>query len=75
MKSIYYIIFIMRLRFWAVMMGASLGLAACTGEPIAKTNCWATAGSTVTTSTMGASPDAGLVSRGNSSGLDVIPCR
>jgi len=57
------------------MMSASLGLAACTGVPIAKTNCWATAGSTVTTSTMGASPDADLVSRGNTSGLDVIPCR
>lgn len=49
-------------------------LAGCTGVPIAKTNCWATAGSTVTTSTKGASPDAGLVSRGNTSGLDVIPC-
>jgi hypothetical protein len=57
------------------MMGASLGLAACTGVPIAKTNCWATAGSTVTTSTKGASQDAGLVSRGNTSGLDVIPCQ
>lgn len=74
MKSIYYITFIMRVRFWAVMMGASLSLAACTGVPIAKTNCWATAGSTVTTSTKGASPDAGLVSHGNTSGLDVIPC-
>jgi hypothetical protein len=29
----------------------------------------------VTTSTKGASPDAGLVARGNTSGLDVIPCR
>jgi hypothetical protein len=28
----------------------------------------------VTTSTKGASPDAGLVSRGNASSLDVIPC-
>jgi hypothetical protein len=74
MKSIYYITKIMRVRFWAVMMGASLGLAACTGAPIAKTNCWATAGSTVTTSTKGASPDAGLVSRGKTSSLDVIPC-
>ena len=74
MKSIYYIILIMRVRYWAVIMGASLGLAACTGVPIAKTNCWATAGSTVTTSTKGASPDAGLVSRGNTPGLDVIPC-
>ena len=66
MKSIYYITLIIGLGF--------LPLAACTGVPIAKTNCWATAGSTVTTSTKGASPDAGLVSRGNTSGLDVIPC-
>ena len=66
MKSIYYIIFI-------IGIGCS-GLAGCTGVPIAKTNCWATAGSTVTTSTMGSSPDAGLVSRGNTSVLDVIPC-
>ena len=66
MKSIYYITFI-------IGLGCS-GLAACTSVPIAKTNCWATAGSTVTTSTKGASPDAGLVSRGNTSSLDVIPC-
>ena len=75
MKSIYYITKIMRVRFWAVIMGAYLSLAACAGVPIAKTNCWATAGSTVTTSTKGASPDAGLVSRSNTSSLDVIPCR
>ena len=75
MKSEYYITLIMRFRFLAVMMGASLGLAACAGVPIAKTNCWATTGSTVTTSTMGASMDAGLVSRGNTSSLDVIPCK
>ena len=74
MKSIYYITLIMRVRFWAVIMGASLGLAACSGVPIAKTNCWVTAGSTVTTSTKGASPDAALVPRGNTSGLDVTPC-
>jgi hypothetical protein len=67
MKSIYYITLIIGLGF--------LGLAGCTGVPIAKTNCWVSAGSTVTTSTMGASLDAGLVSRGNTSGLDVIPCR
>jgi len=66
MKSIYYIICI-------IGLGCS-GLAGCTGVPIAKTNCWANAGSTVTTSTKGASPDAGLVSRGNTSSLDVIPC-
>ena len=67
MKSIYYITLIIGLGF--------LPLAGCTGVPIAKTNCWATAGSTVTTSTKGASPDAGLVSRGNTSPVDVIPCR
>ena len=75
MKSIYYITLIIRHRFWGVMMAASVCLSGCTGVPIAKTNCWASAGSTVTTSTMGASPDAGLVSRGNTSRLDVIPCR
>ena len=66
MKSIYYITLI-------IGLGCS-PLAGCSGVPIAKTNCWATAGSTVTTSTKGESPDAGLVSRGNTSGLDVIPC-
>ncbi len=66
MKSVYYIIF-------NIGLGSS-GLAGCTGVPITKTNCWATAGSTVTTSTKGASPDAGLVSRRNTSSLDVIPC-
>ena len=67
MKSIYYITLLIGLGF--------SGLAGCTGVPIAKTNCWATAGSTVTTSTMGAGPDAGLVSRGNTSSLNVTPCR
>jgi hypothetical protein len=66
MKSIYYITLL-------IGVGCS-GLAGCAEVPIAKTNCWTTAGSTVTTSTKGASPDAGLVSRGNMSGLDVIPC-
>jgi hypothetical protein len=66
MKSPYYITLIIGLGFSP--------LAGCTGVPIAKTNCWATAGSTVTTSTKGASPDAGHVSRGNTSSLDVIPC-
>ena len=75
MKSIYYITLIMRHRFAAVTMAASVGLSGCAGVPIAKTNCWASAGSNVTTSTKGASLDAGLVSRGNTSGLDVIPCR
>jgi hypothetical protein len=66
MRSIYYI---------TLLIGVGCaGLAGCTEVPITKTNCWATAGSTVTTSTKGASPDAGLVSRGNASSLDVIPC-
>ena len=67
MKSIYYITIL-------IGIGCS-GLAGCAEVPITKTNCWATAGSTVTTSTKGASPDAGLVSRGNTSPVDVIPCR
>ena len=67
MKSIYYITLL-------IGLGCS-GLAGCAEVPIAKTNCWAAAGSTVTTSTKGASPDAGLVSRGNTSPVDVIPCR
>ena len=75
MKSIYYITLIMRHRFVAVMTVASVSLSGCAGVPIAKTNCWANAGSTVTTSTMGAIPEAGLVSRGKTLGLDVIPCR
>jgi hypothetical protein len=75
MKSVYYITIIMRHRFAAVLTVASVSLAGCSGVPIAKTNCWASAGSTVTTSTKGASPDAGLVSRANTPGLDVIPCR
>jgi hypothetical protein len=75
MKSTYYITFIMRYRFTAIMTVASVSLAGCAGVPIAKTNCWATTGSSVTTSTKGASSDAGFVSRGNTSGLDVIPCR
>ena len=67
MKSICYI---------TLLIGfGCFGLAGCAEVPIAKTNCWATAGSTVTTSTKGASPDAGLVSRGNTSPIDVIPCR
>ena len=66
MKSVCYITLL-------IGVGCS-GLAGCAEVPIAKTNCWATAGSTVTTSTKGASPDAGLVSRGNTSSLDVIPC-
>ena len=67
MKSIHYITLL-------IGLGCS-GLAGCAEVPITKTNCWATAGSTVTTSTKGASPDAGLVSRGNTSPVDVIPCR
>ena len=67
MKSMYYITLL-------IGLGCS-GLAGCAEVPITKTNCWATAGSTVTTSTKGASPDAGLVSRGNTSPVDVIPCR
>lgn len=67
MRSIIYITFLIGL--------SSVTLAGCAEVPIAKTNCWASAGSTVTTSTKGASPDAGLVSRASTSNLDVVPCR
>ena len=67
MKSILYITML-------IGFGCS-GLAGCAEVPITKTNCWATAGSTVTTSTMGASPDARLVSRADTSPVNVIPCR
>lgn len=67
MKSLYYITLL-------IGFGCS-GLAGCAEVPIAKTNCWATAGSTVTTSTKGASPYAGLISRGHTSPVDVNPCR
>ena len=67
MKSIYYITLLSGL--------GCAGLSGCAGAPITKTNCWANAGPTLTTSTKGASPDAGLVSRGNTSPVDVIPCR
>ena len=64
------------IRYITIVIGVGcFGLAGCAEVPIAKTNCWATAGSTVTTSTMGASPDAGLVSRADTSPVDVIPCR
>jgi hypothetical protein len=67
MKSIYYI---------TILSGLGCaGLGGCAEVPITKTNCWATAGSTVTTSTKGASPDTGLVSRGNTSPVDALPCR
>lgn len=67
MKSIYYITLI-------IGVGCS-GLAGCAEVPIAKTNCWATAGSTVATSTKGKGPDEGLVARAEVSTVDVVPCR
>ena len=75
MKSVYYITLIMRCRFAAIMTVASVTLAGCAGVPIAKTNCWASAGSTVTASTMGASALSGVVSRAATPVLDVIPCK
>jgi hypothetical protein len=67
MKSIYYI---------TILSGLGCAcLAGCAGAPITKTNCWATAGSTVTTSTKGEGPHAGLVSRADTSPADVNSCR
>lgn len=67
MRSIVYITFLIGL--------GSLPLTGCAETPIAKTNCWSGAGATVTPSTKGASENAGIVSRAETSGLDVIPCR
>jgi len=67
MKSIYYITFIIGLGL--------TGLSGCAGVPIAKTNCWSAATSTVTTSTMGASAPSGVVSRADTPVLDVIRCQ
>ncbi len=67
MKSIYYITLL-------IGLGCS-GLAGCAEVPIARTNCWATAGSTVTTSTKGKGPGEGLVTRVEVSPVDVVPCR
>ena len=75
MKSIYYITLIMRYRFAAIMTVASVSLAGCASVPIAKTNCWANASSTVTASTMGTSAPSGVVSRAATPVLDVIPCK
>ena len=66
MKSIYYITLLIGL--------GSMVLTGCAEAPIAKTNCWSGAGTTVTPSTKGASENAGTVSRAETSGLDVIPC-
>lgn len=67
MKSIYYIRYIIGVGF--------LALSACAEAPITKTNCWTSVASNVTASTKGASPDVGLVSHGNASRANVIPCR
>ena len=67
MKSLYYIIFIIGLGLTS--------LSGCAGVPIAKTNCWGAATSTVTTSTMGTSAPSGVVSRAATPVLDVIPCK
>lgn len=65
---------IMRKAFSSAVLVSAALLAGCGEAPIAKTNCWASAGTTVTSSTKGASPDAGVVARAETSGLDVIPC-
>ena len=67
MKSIYYI---------TILSGfGCVGLSGCAGAPITKTKCWANAGPTLTTSTKGEGPNAGLVSRADTSPADVNSCR
>lgn len=66
MKSMFYITY---------LIGVSLlTLAGCTEAPIARTNCWSTADSTVTASTKGASQEDKRVLLQGRPGLDVIPC-
>lgn len=66
MKSIYYINIIIGFSFFT--------LAGCADMPITKTNCWAKAGPTVTSSSKSARPDAVSGPRVDTSSLDVIPC-
>lgn len=66
MKSIIYITYLIGF--------CSLALAGCTEAPIARTNCWSTAGSTVTASTKDASPEHLRGSDFGKPGLDVFPC-
>ena len=67
MKSILYITIL-------IGFGCS-GLAGCAEVPITKTNCWVNAGPTLAISTKGEGPNAGLVSRADTSPVNVIPCR
>ena len=68
MRSISYIILLIRNVHFAVLL-TSLGLlAGCNGVPITKTNCWSTGPATVTTSTKGASPVLGR-------DADATPCQ
>jgi hypothetical protein len=66
MRSISYITLIIGL--------ACLGLAGCAETPIAKTNCWASAGAKITPSSKGALPDPGHVSPAVSSATDDTFC-
>ena len=61
MKSISYIILLIRNVQFGVFLACLAVLAGCAGGPITKTNCWSTGTSTVTTSTKGASPVLGKV--------------
>lgn len=66
MKSVNYI---------TILIGFSLaGLSGCASVPIAKTNCWASQGSTVTSSTKGTSTPTGVTSHATTPVLDDIPC-
>lgn len=61
MKSISYIILLIRKGHFGVLLASLALLTGCAGVPITKTNCWSTGTSTVTTSTKGASPVLGKV--------------
>jgi hypothetical protein len=75
MRSVSYITLITRLLAGSAALGALLGLSACGGVPITKTNCWSSAGSTVTTSTKGTSPAHLPASRAEATAPDAISCQ
>jgi hypothetical protein len=64
----------MRFRAGAAIGLALATLAGCGDVPVARTNCWAQAGLTLTASSKGASPDKRAPSVA-AAGPDVFSCR
>jgi len=75
MRSIVYITLLTRNALFVAGLIGTLAMAGCGHVPITKTNCWANAGTTVTTSTKGASPVALSAPIPGTSDLDATLCR